>query len=40
MNAWMQEFKASADEVFDEARSNIIVTRAKKIAEDTHMLKA
>lgn len=37
MNAWINEFKASAFEIFDEKHSNIIVTRAKKIAEDTHM---
>ncbi|XWO13478.1 Group 3 hemoglobin ctb [Candidatus Hepatincola sp. Pdp] len=39
MNAWLEEFQASANEVFDEEHTNIIVTRAKKIAEDTHMLK-
>lgn len=39
MDAWINEFKASAFEIFDEKHSNIIVTRAKKIAEDTHMLK-
>ncbi len=39
MNAWMKEFKESADEVFNEECSNTIVARAKKIAEDTHMIK-
>ncbi len=39
MDAWMKEFKDSADEVFNEECSDIIVARAKKIAEDTHMIK-
>ncbi len=39
MDAWIKEFKDSADEVFNEECSNIIVARAKKIAADTHMIK-